>query len=115
MHKVLLIIQREYLTRVRKKSFIVMIFVVPLLILAMGAMIALVAKDSNNLSTLQIVTVVDDSKIFVDKFRDVSNIKFVVNHKDLNADKAESKKDENISTLIYPRRLCKKRKRANLL
>jgi len=102
MNKVLLIIQREYLTRVRKKSFIVMIFVVPLLILAMGAIIALVAKDSNNLSSLQIVTVVDDSKIFVDKFRDVSNIKFVVNHKDLNADKAESKKDENISTLYIP-------------
>jgi len=108
MHKVLLIIQREYLTRVRKKSFIVMIFVVPLLILAMGAIIALVAKDSNNLSTLQIVTVVDDSKIFVDKFRDVSNIKFVVNHKDLNADKAESKKDENISTLHIPVDYAKK-------
>jgi ABC-2 type transport system permease protein len=108
MHKVLLIIQREYLTRVRKKSFIVMIFVVPLLILAMGAIIALVAKDSNNLSTLQIVMVVDDSKIFVDKFRDVSNIKFVVNHKDLNADKAESKKDENISTLYIPSDYAKK-------
>lgn len=108
MHKVLLIIQREYLTRVRKKSFIVMIFVVPLLILAMGAIIALVAKDSNTLSTLQIVTVVDDSKIFVDKFRDVSNIKFVVNHKDLNADKAESKKDENISTLYIPADYAKK-------
>lgn len=108
MNKVLLIIQREYLTRVRKKSFIVMIFVVPLLILAMGAIIALVAKDSNNLSSLQIVTVVDDSKIFVDKFRDVSNIKFVVNHKDLNADKAESKKDENISTLYIPADYAKK-------
>jgi ABC-2 type transport system permease protein len=108
MNKVLLIIQREYLTRVRKKSFIIMIFVVPLLILAMGAIIALVAKDSNNLSTLQIVTVVDDSKIFVDKFRDVSNIKFVVNHKDLNADKAESKKDENISTLYIPADYAKK-------
>jgi ABC-2 type transport system permease protein len=32
MKKVLLIIQREYVTRVRKKAFIVMIFVVPLLL-----------------------------------------------------------------------------------
>jgi ABC-2 type transport system permease protein len=109
MNKVLLIIQREYLTRVRKKSFIVMIFVVPLLILAMGGVIALVAKDSDKLSSLQIVTVVDDSKIFVDKFHDVANIKFVVNHKDLKADKAESKKDENMSTL------CKKRWCSNIL
>jgi ABC-2 type transport system permease protein len=102
MNKVLLIIQREYLTRVRKKSFIVMIFVVPLLILAMGGVIALVAKNSDNLSTLQIVSVVDESKVFAGKFRDVSNIKFVTGHNDLNADKAESKKDENISTLYIP-------------
>ncbi|WP_295716382.1 ABC transporter permease [Mucilaginibacter sp.] len=108
MNKVLLIIQREYLTRVRKKSFIVMIFVVPLLILAMGGVIALVAKDSDKLSSLQIVTVVDDSKIFVDKFHDVANIKFVVNHKDLKADKAESKKDENMSTLYIPADYAKK-------
>jgi ABC-2 type transport system permease protein len=55
MNKVLLIIQREYLTRVRKRSFIVMIFVVPLLIFAMGAIIALVAKDSDKLSSEQVV------------------------------------------------------------
>ncbi len=107
MNKVLLIIQREYLTRVRKKSFIIMIFVVPLLILAMGAVIAFVAKDSDKLSSLQIVTVVDESKIFDGKFKDVSNIKFVISHKDLNADKAESKKDENISTLFIPANYAK--------
>jgi ABC-2 type transport system permease protein len=102
MNKVLLIIQREYLTRVRKKSFIVMIFVVPLLILAMGGIIALVAKDSDKLTSLQIVNVSDDSKIFAGKFHDIANIKFFVSNKDLNANKAESKKDENISTLYIP-------------
>ncbi len=108
MNKVLLIIQREYLTRVRKKSFIVMIFVVPLLILAMGGVIALVAKDSDKLSTLQIVNVSDDSKIFAGKFHDVSNIKFTVSHQDLKADKADSKADENISTLYIPVDYAKK-------
>lgn len=108
MNKVLLIIQREYLTRVRKKSFIVMIFVVPLLILAMGGVIALVAKDSDKLTTLQIINVSDDSKIFAGKFHDVSNIKFTVSHQDLKADKADSKKDENISTLYIPADYAKK-------
>ena len=48
MNKVLLIIQREYITRVRKKAFIVMIFVVPGLILAMGAIIKMVASNGGD-------------------------------------------------------------------
>ncbi|MDR6943069.1 ABC transporter permease [Mucilaginibacter pocheonensis] len=108
MNKVLLIIQREYITRVRKKSFIIMIFVVPLLILIMGAVIAMVAKSSNQLSTLQIVNVVDNSKIFEKKFHDVSNIKFVKGDQDLNKAKTTSKNDENISTLFIPADYSKK-------
>jgi ABC-2 type transport system permease protein len=108
MNKVLLIIQREYITRVRKRSFIIMIFVVPLLILAMGGVIALVAKNSNQLSSLQIVNVLDNSKIFDGKFHDVSNIKFVKGDQDLNKAKATSKNDENISTLFIPADYIKK-------
>jgi ABC-2 type transport system permease protein len=108
MNKVLLIIQREYVTRVRKKSFIIMIFVVPLLLLAMGGVIALVAKNSNQLSSLQVVNVLDNSKVFDGKFRDVSNIKFVRGDQDLNKAKATSKNDENISTLFIPAEYAKK-------
>ncbi|MDN3546877.1 ABC transporter permease [Mucilaginibacter aquaedulcis] len=108
MNKVLLIIQREYVTRVRKKSFIIMIFVVPLLLLAMGGVIALVAKNSNQLSSLQVVNVLDNSKVFDGKFRDVSNIKFVRGDQDLNKAKATSKNDENISTLFIPADYAKK-------
>jgi len=57
MNKVLLIIQREYMVRVKKKSFIVMIFAVPVLILAMSGAIALIAKNSGQLSTEQQVFV----------------------------------------------------------
>ena len=46
MNKVLLIIQREYVTRVRKKAFIVMIFEVPALILGMSALIGFIAKNN---------------------------------------------------------------------
>jgi ABC-2 type transport system permease protein len=102
MNKVLLIIQREYITRVRKKSFIVMIFVVPLLILAMGFVVAMVAKDSGQLTSLKIVNVVDDSKTFAGKFQDVPNIKFIIPQQDLKTIKALYKDDENITTLLIP-------------
>jgi len=108
MNKILLIIQREYITRVRKKSFIIMIFVVPLLILAMGGVMVLVAKNTKELSSLQIVNVLDNSKLFEGKFHDVSNIKFVKGDQDLNKAKATSKSDENISTLFIPADYTKK-------
>src|SRR5882762_8871734 len=102
MNKVLLIIQREYLTRVRKKSFIIMIFVVPLLILAMGGVIALVAKDSTELSDKQVVKVIDESGLFAGKFKDQKNLKFETTKQSLADLKAEAKKNENLSALLIP-------------
>jgi ABC-2 type transport system permease protein len=99
MDKVLLIIQREYLVRVRKKSFIVMIFVVPGLILAMGGAITLIAKNSNDLSDQQVVKVVDKSGVFSGKFKNEKNLKFEVTTQSVTALKPELKKDENLSVL----------------
>src|ERR1700712_917850 len=100
MDKVLLIIQREYLVRVRKKAFIIMIFVVPALIIAMGAVIALIAKNSGELSNQQIVEVVDESGVFAGKFHDIKNLKFLNVGQSLTAVKPEVKKDENTSALL---------------
>jgi ABC-2 type transport system permease protein len=108
MNKVLLIIQREYLTRVRKKSFIIMIFVVPLLILAMGGVIALVAKDSTELSDKQVVKVLDESGVFAGKFKDQKNLIFETTKQSLAEVKAELKKDENLSALQIPADYTKK-------
>jgi ABC-2 type transport system permease protein len=108
MNKVLLIIQREYITRVRKKSFIVMIFVVPCLILAMGAIITLVAQNSNELTDQQIVKVLDQSGQFAGKFRDQKNLKFETTTQSLNDIKADLKKDENLSALLIPTTYTKK-------
>lgn len=102
MNKVLLIIQREYLTRVRKKSFIIMIFVVPLLILAMGFVVTMVAKDSDKLSSLQTVNVIDKSGDFANKFHDVTNIKFTYALTDLKSSKQLLKDSEGISILYIP-------------
>ncbi len=102
MDKVLLIIQREYLTRVRKKAFIIMIFVVPSLILAMGAVIALVAKHSDELSDAQVVKVIDETGSFAGKFHDQKNLKFEVTKQSITDLKPELKKDENLSVLQIP-------------
>jgi ABC-2 type transport system permease protein len=102
MNKVLLIIQREYITRVRKKSFIIMIFVLPGLILAMGGLIGLVAKDSTQLSEKQVVKVIDESGLFLGKFKDQKNLKFESEKKTLAELKADLKKDDNLSALLIP-------------
>jgi ABC-2 type transport system permease protein len=102
MNKVLLIIQREYVTRVRKKAFIVMIFVVPGLILAMGAVITLAAKNSNDLSDAQVVKVIDESGTFAGKFKDEKNLKFETIKQSVPEIKPELKKNENMSALQIP-------------
>jgi ABC-2 type transport system permease protein len=103
MDKVLLIIQREYITRVRKKAFIIMIFVVPALIIAMGAVITLIAKSSGELSNQQIVEVSDESGVFAAKFHDIKNLKFINTGQSIDAIKPILKKDENISALLIPK------------
>lgn len=108
MNKILLIIKREYITRVRKRAFIVMIFVVPLLILVMGTVIALIGKDSDKLNDLQTVKVIDNSGQFAGKFKNQNNLKFETATGTINDLKAELNKDENLSALIIPVDFTKK-------
>ncbi|QQL51019.1 ABC transporter permease [Mucilaginibacter ginkgonis] len=102
MNKILLIISREYLTRVRKKSFIIMIFVVPLLIIGMGALTAFIAKNSSDLDTQQTVKVIDQSNIFKDKFHNEPNIKFEKSNLSLKEAKKQSYKKEGVCVLYIP-------------
>lgn len=64
MNKVLLIIQREFLNRVQKKSFLLTTILVPLIFPAiMGVMVYIVIKQSEQ-SKLEIVQVLDESHRF---------------------------------------------------
>jgi ABC-2 type transport system permease protein len=99
MNKILLIIHREYFTRVRKKSFIIMTLLVPALFAAMFAVIALVANDKDE--TMHIVNVVDASGNFKGKFPEQKFIKY--NY--LNISPAAAKadlKNENDLVLSIP-------------
>ena len=75
MKKILLIIQREYLTRVRKRAFIVTTLLVP--ILFVGAFIGITFITSSSEENLSIA-VKDDSGLFENKIRgmDKSNLTF---------------------------------------
>lgn len=73
MNKVLLIIQREYLTRVKKKSFIITTLLAPLGFAAFFMVTIFLAQ--NNQSDKKII-VVDDSGIFKNNFADTDYLHF---------------------------------------
>ncbi|GAB3497156.1 ABC transporter permease [Spirosoma knui] len=66
MHTIFLIIKREYLVRVRKRSFIIMTILGPLLIFGFYAIIGWAAVSSINQKK---VTVVDESGRFTNRFK----------------------------------------------
>jgi ABC-2 type transport system permease protein len=100
MKKVLLIIQREYVTRVRKKAFIVMLLAVPLLLAGMTKLIAYVAEDSNQVSKPQTVKVIDESHQFEGKLKNAKNIQFIPTDEPLEKAKAGLKDNEDLSVLL---------------
>ena len=62
MNKIILIIKREYFSRVKKKSFLVMTFLVPMLIIGMYALIfALSIQGGDNIPAVEII---DESGLF---------------------------------------------------
>ncbi|UOQ97049.1 ABC transporter permease [Hymenobacter sp. 5317J-9] len=61
--KFLLVAQREYLTRVRKRAFIILTLAVPLLLAGFGVFIAKIASSDND--TTDVVEVRDDSGLNV--------------------------------------------------
>jgi ABC-2 type transport system permease protein len=73
MDKILLIVKREYLTRVKKKSFLIMTVLGPLLIAAammVRVWLAMVPEETKK------VVVVDPTDIFAHHFQNTKNIRF---------------------------------------
>ncbi len=73
MDKILLIIQREYLTRVSKKSFWIASILVPFLIAGIYAIPLYFALNSNDTKTVEIV---DESGLFKDKIKSKGDITY---------------------------------------
>lgn len=77
MNKILLVIKREYLTRVRKKSFIIMTIAAPLLISAFYGIIIYFAINRDIGESEKRIYVADQSGAFMAKLTSKETIKFV--------------------------------------
>jgi ABC-2 type transport system permease protein len=76
MHKVLLIIQREYLSRVKKKSFIVMTILVPVLFIGMIATVGYLAVKGDDFGDIKKVQVVDETGNFTNKLKNTGSVQY---------------------------------------
>ncbi|MCX2739669.1 ABC transporter permease [Pontibacter anaerobius] len=99
MHKIWLIIQREYLTRVRKKSFIIMTLLTPLLLATFMILPGLLISMSGETET---VMVLDESGLFEGKLEDKKDLKFIPLAGTLDQAKTIYQETDNTALLYIP-------------
>lgn len=101
MQKILLIIKREYLSRVRKKSFLILTFLVPVLFVGMYAAIFLIYKNTDG--QIQHFTVIDESGVFKNQLKDHQTLKFNDSDLDYQQAKNEAIKNKDVFLLYIPK------------
>src|SRR5436853_4157601 len=99
MNKIFLIIRREYLARVRKKSFIIMTILGPLLIGGIFASTFLLNKADNE---KHIIVLVDDTHLFTNKFKNEKQLEFIYRNDDLDSLRSNSEKMGYFGILYIP-------------
>lgn len=100
MKKIFLIIQREYLSRVKKRSFVIMTFVGPILMAAMIILPAYLADWSE--ATEKRIAVLDETGWFFQKFKDNENLSFYYVFDDFETEK-DSALSQGDMLLYIPR------------
>lgn len=100
MSKLKLIIEREFIAKVRNKSFLMMTFLSPILVIAMGALVFFLMKK--NEEKIKKIAYVDDSNLFSKKdFKDSKTITYL-NYTELGIEKTKQKvKKGNYYGAIY--------------
>ncbi len=97
MSKTFTIIKREYLSRVKKKSFIVMTILGPLLMAALLIVPVFIAQMSDSKYEIAIV---DDTRLFHSEFVDANNVEFT--DLNVNIDLAiELMKEEKFDAVLH--------------
>ncbi|GHA75692.1 ABC transporter permease [Pontibacter akesuensis] len=99
MSKIWLIVQREYLTRVRKKSFIIMTLLTPLIMAAFMILPGLMISMSDETET---VMVLDESGLFAGKLQDKKDLKFIPLAGNLEQAKTIYQETDNTALLHIP-------------
>lgn len=100
MNKIGLIIRREYLTRVRKKSFIIMSILGPILFGLMGVIpIWLASREGDE----KIIEVLDESGYFRGKFEGTGSVSFSYLDNSLDDAKTDLKSNNSYGLLFIPK------------
>ena len=100
MDKILLIIKREYLTRVKKKSFLLATLLTPLGILVfIGVASLIMSYDSDD---EQRVAVLDEAGVFPGGIKDENTVKFFKSTAPLDSVKAAVTRGEYDGVLVIP-------------
>lgn len=100
MNKIRFIILREYLTRVKKKSFLVMTFLGPILMAAVWIVpFYLTTLDDD----VKIVSVLDESGLYANKLSSDQKLKFVSAVNDLEQAKENLVQEDHYALLYIPR------------
>ena len=99
MKKILLVIEREFITRVRKKSFIVMTILTPILFAALMVVPAVIAtmEDKNE----RHIAVIDDSGLFEGIIAETEYLKFTFLEGVKATDLQEGFRDSNYYAVLY--------------
>lgn len=100
MNKVWLIIQREFLNRVQKKSFLIATIFLPLIFPAIMAVLAYVAIQQKKNAEKEVIHYVDESGLFIP---DTSKYKFEKFEGSLDEAKVAFQDDESFGVLYVPR------------
>ncbi len=102
MNHLSLIIQREYLTKVRNKSFIVMTFLSPLIFVGIFALVAYLS--SLNSDTVRTISILDESGLFSEAFVSSPHTKYKFLH-DISFPEAklQAEKEANYGFLYIPK------------
>lgn len=99
-NKISLIISREYITRVRKKSFILTTLLLPILISVLIILPSLLIVLSENKQTSNIL-VVDDTEIFINAFKNTENTTFTYKSGDIEVLKKEAFETEKYQCVFH--------------
>lgn len=92
MNKLTLIIKREFIAKVRNKSFLIMTFLSPLLMIGMGALVFFLMKKNDE--KIKKIAYVDESKIFTkEDFKDSKNVQYL-DYTELGIEKTKKKVEE---------------------
>jgi len=102
MNHLSLIIKREYLNKVRNKSFIIMTFLSPLLMVGIFSLVAYLSQLNND--KVRTISVLDESGLFANQFEDDDNLKFeLIEGISLEDAKTNAENEEVYGLLFIPK------------